>query len=43
MLTAQDKQMNTDLAAKYAARGIFLFGSAAAFDHGYRDIDLAVA
>lgn len=42
MLTAPDKQMITDLAAKYAARGIFLFGSAAALDDGYRDIDLAV-
>jgi predicted nucleotidyltransferase len=42
MLNIVDKTIVVDLAAKYAAKGIFLFGSAAERDEGYRDIDLAV-
>jgi predicted nucleotidyltransferase len=43
MLSIADRQMITDLAAKYALKGVFLFGSAASTAAGYRDIDLAVA
>lgn len=42
MLSIQDKTVVKELAAKYAVRKVFVFGSAAQRDVGYRDIDLAV-
>ena len=42
MLSVTDRQMIADLAVKYAVKGVFLFGSAAKLDAGYRDIDLAI-
>lgn len=42
MLDIRDRKLVVDLAAKYALKGVFLFGSAAEAETGYRDIDLAV-
>lgn len=42
MLNVTDSKLIADLATKYALKGVFLFGSAARMDDGYRDIDLAI-
>ena len=42
MLSDADSKAISELAAKYAVKRMFLFGSAAGTDAGYRDIDLAV-
>ena len=42
MVNIQDRQAIQELAAKYGVKRVFLFGSAARRDVGYRDIDLAI-
>ena len=42
MISAAERDTILELAAKYAVKRVFVFGSAARGDSGYRDIDLAI-